>query len=457
MPAVKAPRGGETATGITPARRSSANRRAPVDGDISGRGRRVPQTPEQKRSAAIIGGASCGFVMLLILGILVFGSSKDAAPKKPAEAEKEQPGKINSTAPKAVKSAPQIERKRETVGPGALRRVSTPPRSKPKKPVLDDGTGVQHRPGPSLLSPKPVKRPVAKPKAKSLPPPAPKKPAPVVEPKTKQPAPTPDPTKDLAKRDRKQEVEEEEEPADQAPTAAPEKKPEDPKKVVNPFDPEAKKPPPQPKPQKVFKPVFVRGKNCNLFPPDRDSTVGEHVSPAADVGQKKSGIKETKYPGWSWQSQNRTGFNVKKGVLTLKSQGILVLDAFNATEFNLSFEVKLAKNSAVGIQLGSAQKGIPLMFLVPHGVVPGVFDPSKKKGQIKTDDKKGKRVPLAAWTPVRIAARATSVEVYVRNKSVFKGPPMLQVTGPLFGFLNLGLNKNKNPSAQLRKVQVFAP
>jgi hypothetical protein len=455
MTAVKAGRG-ETAAAIPPPRRTSGNRRAPVDGDISGRGRRFVQTPEQQRSAALIGGAACGFVMLLILGILVFGPDKNEATKKPSDATKKQAGDADPAATSPARTDTQPAGKRETVGPGALRRVSEPAKPEPRKQQLDDGTGVRHRPGPSVLSPIPEKQP--QPKAKPpIPPSIPKKSDPADTSKAKTPAPTPDLTSDLAGRDRRREVEEEEDPEDRRREASPGNRKEDKTaKAVNPLAPEAKKPPAPPKPPKVIKPVYVRGKNCDLFPRDRDSTVGEHVSPAADVGQKASSVKETKYPGWTWQARNRTGFDVKQGILTMKSQGSLLLDAFDAIEYNLSFDVKLGRNSVVGIQMGSAKGGIPIMLLLPNGVVPGIFDPSKKKGQVKAA-KKGGRAPLNGWASVRVAVRRASVEVFVGNRRVLKGRPALRATGPLFGFLCLGTQNNRNPRAQLRKVQVFAP
>jgi len=152
------------------------------------------------------------------------------------------------------------------------------------------------------------------------------------------------------------------------------------------------------------KPAFERGKRFDLFPKDRQSTIGEHVSPAQDVGQKSSGLKESKYHGWSWASRHLTGFSVKDGILHQAKPGSLTLDSFSATEFDLSFEVRLSRNSALGLKYGTAKGHINLVLVTPKGVFSGTYKASEAKNNIQASKKDAKPFPVRTpWIPLKIS------------------------------------------------------
>ncbi len=210
-------------------------------------------------------------------------------------------------------------------------------------------------------------------------------------------------------------------------------------------------------PKPAPKPAWEKGKYFDLFPKDRESVIGEHVSPAQDAGQH-SGLKETQYHGWSWASRSLTGYAVKDGILSLKQPGSLTLDPFSVKEFDVSFEVKLARNSSLGFQYGTAKGLINLLVITSQGVLSGTWAPSVPKNNIKTFRKDSKPFTVRAkWMPLRVMVRKSLVEVFVGNKSLIKLNPPGETISPRFGFLLLGQNQNKSPSLQMRKVIVYAP
>ena len=219
---------------------------------------------------------------------------------------------------------------------------------------------------------------------------------------------------------------------------------------------EAKAKPPEPAPAKV-KPAFERGRPFDLFPPDRESVLADYISPAADNHNKPSGLKMTKYDGWTWMSNKMTGFSIKSGVLSMEG-GSFSLDGFPAKEFVLNCEVDLSANSALGIQFGATNEFINLLAVYPTHIATGTWEAAKAADNIKINGKEAKPHGIkAAWIPVQLIVRAGLVEMLCNSKSIFKGPPPGANQFSRLGFMALGQNGNANPNVKLRKVIVTAP
>jgi len=215
---------------------------------------------------------------------------------------------------------------------------------------------------------------------------------------------------------------------------------------------------PAPKPQ----PAFEKGKPFALFPADRSSEVTDYVSPLAENKDQKSGIKEAKYPGWTWgcgKQEDMTGFSVQKGELEIKTMGAFSLDGFPSTQFDLSFELQIGAGSLLAVQAGSGREGINLVAIDASGVAPGTWDQTKQQGGLNVDAKKGKphNVKPGGWMTVRILLVNGNLEVFCNNKSVWKGAPLIQVQNGQFGFLCLGENNNQKPTWTIKNVVITTP
>lgn len=205
------------------------------------------------------------------------------------------------------------------------------------------------------------------------------------------------------------------------------------------------------------KPAYEKGKQSPLFPADRDSRTVDHQSPAMTQGQK-SGIPETKYDGWSWMGPKLDSWNVKSGVLSIASQGVLTLDGYPSKQFELSFEADLGAGGALAIHAGSSKNGINLIMFVPNGVMTGVWDQTKTKDNVKGNSKDGKPFNFAnGFVPVKVQVAQGNVEVFSGGKSIFKGPLPNAPEFGQFGIMCLGVNGSTTPSLKLRNVTLFTP
>ncbi|MCW8132179.1 MAG: hypothetical protein KIS92_17665 [Planctomycetota bacterium] len=228
---------------------------------------------------------------------------------------------------------------------------------------------------------------------------------------------------------------------------------EDPTKVMPGQKPAQPAPPAAAKP----KPAYEKGKQSPLFPADRDSRTVDHQSPAMTQGQK-SGIPESKYDGWSWMGSKLDGWNVKSGVLSMNTQGVLTLDGYPSKQFELSFEADLGAGGALAIHAGSSKNGINLIMFVPNGVMTGVWDQTKTKDNVKGNSKEGKPFNFAnGFVPVKVQVAQGNVEVFSGGKSIFKGPLPNAPEFGQFGIMCLGVNGSTSPSLKLRNVTLFTP
>lgn len=437
-------------------RESAGNARSKVlEAQSRSKRQASPGKPEDADSSKIMIGAGVGVAVLVLLGVMLLGgSSKSGDATKTASA-----AKTESNSAKEHERHPTPPASEST--PAKIIMPAAPRNEPPAEPKAQDPA-----PSPALAPTQPkdtqaaekTAEPPAQPAAKSN---EEKTSAPETDKKAETAA------KDQAAIEDKKKKDEEEDLAKQP--AKPETKApnnpfsvgdggaEDPTKVLpgqkTPAQPATPPPPPAAKP----KPAFERGKQCALFPADRESKTVDHQSPAMAQGQK-SGINETKYDGWSFMGQKLDCWNVKGGILSLNNQCALTLDGFPSKEFDLKMEVELGARSAIAVMLGSANEGISLMAVVPNAVLPGVWDQTKTQNNVQMDNKAAKPTGVKDnWIPIRITVAQGMVEVFAGNKSVYKERMVNATKFPQFGFLMLGINNNATPTAKVRNATLFAP
>ncbi|MBI3828740.1 MAG: hypothetical protein HY291_04445 [Planctomycetes bacterium] len=434
-------------------RESAANARSKVlePQNRSKRQAASGKSDEQDSSKLLIG-AGVGVAVLVLLGVMLLGgSSKSGEASKTASAAKTE------TAVKEPERRPTVPASESTPAKIIL----------PATPRNDAPVEAKAEPAPAHEQPKAQEE--AGKLQKEAGEKAPETPATPSAKANEEKTPEPDKKADTAKdqgaiEDKKKKDEEEDiskQPA-KTETKAPanpfsvgEGGAEDPTKVLPGQKPAQPATPPaaQAKP----KPAFERGKQCALFPADRESKTVDHQSPAMAQGQK-SGINETKYDGWSFMGQKLDAWNVKGGILSFNNQCALTLDGFPSKDFDLKMEVELGGKSALAVMLGSANEGISLMAILPNAVLPGVWDQTKTQNNVQMDNKAAKPTGVKEnWIPIRITVVQGMVEVFAGNKSVYKEKVSNPTKFPQFGFLVLGVSNNPTPTAKIRNATLFAP
>jgi hypothetical protein len=189
--------------------------------------------------------------------------------------------------------------------------------------------------------------------------------------------------------------------------------------------------------------AFVKGSLSDLFA-DRVSYVENNVS---------------KLDGWIWSSRETDGFAVKDGVCSFSKPGNLILGNFTSKEFEVSLEVELSKDSALGIITGSANELSNMLLVTPAGAIPATLEAGKAANDVQPVQNDGRLHGITTpWVPLRIVIRNDGWEVFnaTTNKSIMKAMPPKTVIMPSFGFLLLGQNNNHKPTAKIRNVKLLA-
>jgi hypothetical protein len=209
-----------------------------------------------------------------------------------------------------------------------------------------------------------------------------------------------------------------------------------------------------PAPVKPKAPAFVRGKPCDLFPPDRTSHA-ENVPDPKNAGKMTMGEK---YDGWNFNSQQVQGFSVKDGVLNIDKQGIMILDQYPVLEYRISFEVELSKNSAVGLLVGANGAIVNLMIVTETHCLSGTWDQGKTENNVNGDNKSAKAHGVKdGWIPVQVSVRADSVDFVIGNRPAMNLKLAKPSSMAQLGFMLLGTNKNNSPTCKIRKAILTAP
>ncbi|MCZ7647642.1 MAG: hypothetical protein M5U26_20690 [Planctomycetota bacterium] len=439
---------------LAPAAAPSTRR---VRAETAGRARRAStgSAVSSSQSPGVLAMVVGGAVLVLIGGVLLFSGGSSEAPARHEE--------------KVAKAAPPEALVRAVEPPKAAPKPAPEPAPEPARPTLVEEEPKSATMGAVSTDPDVPAAPAA-PAATA----EPVEGAPAPEP-AKPVAPAPD-TSPSALALRENETPRVRAGADEEETAAPAPakqeetaaKPDEPQGGANPFmpgEPEKKPAAPAaptqaaPAVKAEKKPLWVRGKECDLFPAGKNSVIGDYVSPAADVGQQNVKMKQSQYEGWNWQSNNLTGFSVKDGVMSMSAPGSLELQGFDAKEYNLSFEVKLNNAAtAMAFQFGAAQDLINLMAVDNGMVVAGSWKPMETKNNVNFDQGSAKRHGgKSGWIAVQVAVRLAQLQVFVDGKDIGGIKPVSTTQFGRLGFLMLTRQGANGGGLSVRNVKLFVP